>query len=94
MGNWQTTVKCSDLFTQFHAGKLTLADLARELAARLRCNRYAEMLGEELEALDALAETPTTAQTHAAAVEKFDAIMDELYNLGDEAHRIWFDTLG
>ena len=81
MANWKTKVKLTDLHELFTEEEITINELGNKLADRLDESPYR---GEIQDLIDELREV--------ADVHEYDAVLEELYDFGDEGHRIWFDS--
>lgn len=83
MANWKTTVKIGDLHNSFEDGNLTIKEVGKEVADRLKRNNYADDcdLQDIIELLE----------TEDYDVEGYDYILRMLYDYGDLYHRIWVD---
>lgn len=84
MANWKTNIPIGDLHEEFENGLKTVQEVGKELAARLRKSPHAQDdriidLVDQLEALD--------------DVEDYDYLLQELYDFGDQDHRIFFDPI-
>jgi hypothetical protein len=82
MAKWKTTVRLGDLHAQHRAGTMTIQEVAKNLAARLRGNLYSDELEEEIDELEGDIEN----------ADHYDSILENLYNFGDSGHRIWFSS--
>lgn len=91
MVNWETTVKLDDLHELFKAKEITIQEVARGLAARLKANKYAEDLDDEIMELEDLAEA-TLNECTEDLVEWYDTLLNSIYSFGDWDHRIWIKT--
>jgi hypothetical protein len=81
MSKWKTTIQLGDLHAQRRAGAMTIQEVAKNLAARLRENRYSDELWEEIHELEGDIEN----------ADHYDHILENLYNFGDYGQRIWFN---
>jgi len=73
----------------FDAEKLTIQQVAAELAKRLHANKYCDDLWEPIERLECLSTDDELSQYEL--VDWYDGILNDLYNFGDEDYRIWFE---
>ncbi len=85
MPQWKTTVRLGDLHVPYQVSKMTIQDVGKELAKRLRANKYVEDI--EMDCTGALEDLEQGVKN----AEEYDDILKELYDFGDFNNRIWFD---
>lgn len=78
---WQTKVDLSDLFVAFDENSMTVEEIARATAARLRKNRYASDLHGVIELLEEVDD-----------IDDYDSLLATVYDFGDINKRIWIET--
>ena len=93
MNNWKTTIKIDDLHEARRSGEMTIQQVARALAERLKKNRYAKdgphMCFAILDVIDGLEDM---AEAPESTVDDYDQCLAELYDFGDAGKRIWVDS--
>jgi hypothetical protein len=82
MTNWKTKVVLTDLHEAFEGGDITVSEVAEALADRLEKNPYHKDLEDLIEEL---------RSGDLTEVDDYDDVLMELYDFGDEDHRIWFE---
>ena len=78
MPDWKTRVEMADLSLAFEKGTMTSSEAGKEMASRLKQNKYHEELDEIIDMFE-----------NVEDVQDFDYALGELYDFGDEDHRIW-----
>lgn len=84
MANWKTTIKIGDLHSCFEANQMPLPELGHQLAYRIKQNRFYSIdneLGSIVLELNALDDDE----------DYYDELLEQLYDFGDQGHRIWVD---
>lgn len=81
MANWETTVEIGDIHEAYNEDEIDIKEVGRRVAARLRENKYAEYLSEQIDALE---------QGEYDA-DGYDEILSEIYDFGDNGHRIFLN---
>ena len=91
MPNWKSKVALSDLHQQYEAGELAVQEVAAKLVERLKLNKYASEIEDLIEELERVA-TTTEEDFEGELQGDYDCILEELYDFGDNDHRIWFEA--
>lgn len=91
MVDWLTVVRLGDLHAARRRGEQDIRWVAGQLAARIRTNSYAPELADELEQLDDIADDEIK-EHEEILIQHYDFVLRDLYDFGDEGHRIWFDS--
>lgn len=81
MANWKTKIELTDLHTAHRQGDMTIGAVAKELARRVEANTYGGYLKNLVARLRKVRSVPS-----------YDSCLRELYDFGDDGHRIWVDT--
>lgn len=81
MADWKTTVRIGDLHESHESGAMTIAAVAKSLAARLKKNRFAKDLEDVIGRLGKV-----------RSVSAYDSCLKAIYDFGDFGHRIWLDS--
>jgi len=85
MARWKSTVHLTDLHDAHRNGTMTIQEVGKQLAIRLKSNMYAKHdLLDEIEELEDGVED----------VDHYDSILHNIYDFGDYGHRIWIETIG
>lgn len=83
MANWKSTVDVYDIHLKVEENTITVPQAGKMLAERLRKNRYAPQIDDIIDMFE-----------NAESTEEYDWALGELYDFGDEGHRIWVNSIG
>jgi len=78
---WKSTVEIGDLFDRWKEEVITVEEFASELVERLSKNKYAS--NDDIK--DIIGELKLVED-----MDELDRYIDDLYDFGDNDHRIWF----
>lgn len=88
MANWKSKLNISDLHSKWEKSEISTAEVAKEVAIRLKANKFANL--QELQnIIDDLENLGEDSEAH---VDDYDYCLEQLYNFGDAGHRIWIET--
>lgn len=89
MPNWKSTVIVQDLHQAHQAGTMSIQEVARQLAERLKKNKFSDEpeLEEVIDNFEDMAKDPDTT------ADDYDMILSELYSFADDDHRIWVKAI-
>jgi len=85
MANWLNVIKMGDEWRKTRDGEMTIPELAKLLAAKLRDVRVGDAVLRDIRL--AFVELDEDAVT-----DDFDKILAQLYDWGDYRHRLFLDT--
>lgn len=81
MADWKHVIDMSHEHERYEFGEIAAPDVARKLAAQLMESPYHEDLADMICML-----------SDCEDAEDYDAILEELYDFGDEGHRLFVRT--
>jgi hypothetical protein len=81
MANWKSEVYLADLFTDEEKGTMTINEIGKETAKRLKLNKYKDHILDIIERFECV-----------ESVGDYDYTLQDLYDYGDDSHKIWINT--
>lgn len=96
---WASVIDVKQEYSQFQDGDITIDDLAKSLAAKIRQNKFAKAAedpdsnGEFFRYAEDLLEIAECFEHDVNGdVDEYDEILNNLYDLADVDRRIWIAT--
>jgi FMN phosphatase YigB (HAD superfamily) len=85
MPKWEKTLEVKDLWEKYENDEINIEDLSKQVAKRLETlypgdDRWMD-IQDFIDRFECVED-----------VEEFDDILDELYDWGDNGHRLWIKT--
>jgi len=88
MANWKYKIDISKEHHAFEDAECDIYVVVDKLVAELKMSPYAEYMDFTIERLESLRGIPEDE-----AVEEYDELLQEVYDFGNENHRLWVNTI-